>query len=91
MGDVVELFNKVTPEMAKNTIIDNLKNMHFGKWVNDMCAIRGLSDFSLAYDVLGVLISEKRVEVKRIPITNSLGRTIYASLYRYDALQEYIG
>jgi len=84
MGDVVELFNKITPEMAKNAIIDNLKNMHSSKWVNDMCAIRGLNDFALAFDTLQSLISKNIVEMQRIPLTNILGKTIHVSLYRYN-------
>lgn len=84
MGDVVKLFNEITPEMAKKTIIDNLKDMHSCKWVNDMCAMRGLDDLSFAFDTLRALIRENIVEIQRIPLTNILGKTTHVSLYRYN-------
>jgi hypothetical protein len=83
MGEIVELFKKITPEDAKNTIIDNLKNMHHGKPVNEMCATRGLTDFSLASDALHSLIGENVVEVERISLTDALGRHYSVPLYRY--------
>jgi len=89
MGQVIELFKEITPEDAKSTIIDNLKNMHHGKWVNEMCAIRGLDDISLASDALHALIGESIVKIQRIPLTDKLGRATYAPLYRYDSIRDY--
>jgi len=91
MGEVVELFKKITPEDAKNTIIDNLKHVHHGKPVNEMCAIRGLDDFLLASDALHALIGENIVQVERISLTDALGRKTTMPLYRYNTFSEFIG
>ena len=82
MGNVVDLFKKITLEDAKNIIIDNLKNVHHCKQVNAMCAFRGIDDFSLADEAIHSLIGESVVRVDRIPLRDKFGREFHAPLYR---------
>ena len=85
MGEVVDLFKKITLEDAKNIIIDNLKNVHHGKQVNTMCATRGIDDFGLATEALHALMSDFVVQIERIPLRDKFGKQFYAPLYRYRA------
>lgn len=89
MDNVVELFKKVIPEEAKTIIIENLRDMHHGKPVNEMCAIRGIDDLGLAFGALHALIGENLVEKRPITLTNDRGRKVSAVLYRYNSLQDW--
>lgn len=91
MGNVVQLFKKLTPAAAKITIIDNLKNIHHGKVVNSMCATRGVDDFSMALNMLQSLIEENVVMIKRIPLKDKHGVNHYAPLYWYNFNSDYNG
>jgi hypothetical protein len=91
MGNVVQLFKKLTPAAAKITIIANLKNTHHGKAVNGMCATRGVDDFSMAFNTLQTLIEENVVMIKRIPLKDKNGVTHHAPLYWYNFNSDYNG
>jgi len=87
MDNIIGLFKKVTQEEAKAIIIENLRDMHHGKPVNEMCAVRGIDDLSIAFKALRALIGENLVKKQTITLTNVHGRQISAPLYRYNSFQ----
>lgn len=88
MGEVIQLFKTLSPEEAKDKIIDNLKNMHHGKMVNYVCAINGLDNFELANVALDDLIDENIVEKLKYPVSDELKRTSLMSMYRYNSIRD---
>jgi len=81
MGNVVELF---PIDAAKDTILENLKNMHHGKAVNHPCAIKGVKNFSLACSALNELVSDKLILIKRQELPDGKGRSLTVSMYQYN-------
>jgi hypothetical protein len=88
MGEVVQLFKKMTCEDAKSAIITNLKEMHQGKWVNLYCAIRDIDDWGLAEAALRALIAENIVQIQENYVEDDLKRGSTVALYRYNTLRD---
>jgi len=87
MGDVVQLFKKkLTDDENKEMIIDNLKNIHHGKWVNIWCAVRNVESIELGHKFLNVLLEENKVEIQLVPLNG----TPVAALYRYNSFNDLI-
>ena len=84
MSKVIHLDKGTTPESARSTIIDNLKNIHHGKFVNIWCVVRGIDDFSLATKALDALIGENVVERRAIRVTDMRNKQVFATMYKYN-------
>lgn len=49
-----------------STVVSNLRDMHHGKWVNSLCATRGIEDLTDGLELLEQLHNEGIVEKRTI-------------------------
>jgi len=83
MTNIVHLFPDLTLEGAKAKIIENLKDVHQGKLVSNICVFKNLRDINVADKALHALIDENVVEPVKFPVKDKFDCPIMVTLYRY--------